>query len=64
MPPQAPRSANCPIAADCSLGGVPDGANRWRFSFRFAGNQRTLALGVFPEVTLADARGISRAQAT
>ncbi|MFT4875272.1 Arm DNA-binding domain-containing protein, partial [Congregibacter sp.] len=25
----------------------PDGAKRWRFSYRHVGKQRTLALGVF-----------------
>jgi integrase len=34
----------------------PDGAKRWRFSYRHVGKQRTLALGVFNEVTLAAAR--------
>ena len=33
-----------------------DGAKRWRFAYRFNGKQRTLALGVYPEVTLAEAR--------
>jgi integrase len=28
----------------------------WRMSYRFAGKQKTLALGVYPAVTLADAR--------
>ncbi|CAN7260007.1 integrase arm-type DNA-binding domain-containing protein [Variovorax sp. LjRoot130] len=28
----------------------------WRMSYRFAGKQKTLALGVYPEVTLAKAR--------
>ncbi|MBY6243724.1 integrase arm-type DNA-binding domain-containing protein [Methylosinus sp. Sm6] len=34
----------------------PDGAKRWRFSYRFAGKQKTLALGVYPDMTLAEAR--------
>lgn len=34
----------------------PDGAKRWRFSYRHGGKQRTLALGVFDDVTLAGAR--------
>lgn len=34
----------------------PDGAKRWRLAYRFAGKQRALALGVYPEVSLADAR--------
>lgn len=34
----------------------PDGAKYWRLGYRFAGKQNTLALGVYPEVTLNDAR--------
>jgi hypothetical protein len=28
----------------------------WRFDYRFAGKRRTLALGVYPIVTLSEAR--------
>src|SRR5689334_17679556 len=28
----------------------------WRFDYRFAGKRKTLAVGVYPEVTLAEAR--------
>ena len=28
----------------------------WRMAYRFIGKQKTLALGVYPEVSLADAR--------
>jgi len=31
-------------------------AKYWRLAYRFAGKQKTLALGVYPEVSLADAR--------
>ena len=34
----------------------PDGAKYWRLGYRFAGKQNTLSLGVYPEVTLNDAR--------
>jgi integrase len=34
----------------------PDGAKRWRYAYRHEGRQKLLALGVYPEVTLADAR--------
>jgi hypothetical protein len=27
----------------------PDGAKYWRMAYRFAGKQKTLALGVYPE---------------
>lgn len=34
----------------------PDGSKYWRMSYRFAGKQKTLALGVYPDVTLSAAR--------
>jgi len=34
----------------------PDGARYWRMDYRFDGKRKTLALGVYPAVTLADAR--------
>src|SRR6516225_2874499 len=34
----------------------PDGARYWRLDYRYAGKRRTLALGVYPIVTLSDAR--------
>jgi integrase len=35
---------------------TPDGAKRWRVAYRFGGAQKTLAMGVYPEVGLKDAR--------
>src|SRR6476660_5327532 len=35
---------------------MPDGARYWRLDYRYAGKRRTLALGVYPTVTLASAR--------
>jgi integrase len=35
---------------------MPDGARYWRLDYRFAGKRRTLALGVYPTVTLSNAR--------
>jgi len=35
----------------------PSGSKLWRFRYRFAGKENTLALGPFPEVPLAAARG-------
>ncbi len=35
---------------------TPDGAKRWRLAYRFAGGQKTLALGVYPVMGLRDAR--------
>jgi len=34
----------------------PDGARYWRLKYRFAGKEKLLALGVYPDVTLAEAR--------
>jgi integrase len=35
---------------------MPTGAKYWRMKYRHLGKQKTLALGVWPEVTLAEAR--------
>jgi integrase len=34
----------------------PDGARYWRMDYRWEGRRRTLALGVYPSVSLSDAR--------
>jgi integrase len=34
----------------------PSGSRLWRLSFRYAGKQRTISMGAFPAVGLADAR--------
>ena len=34
----------------------PDGRRYWRFNYRFDGKQKTMALGVYPDIGLADAR--------
>jgi hypothetical protein len=34
----------------------PSGGKYWRFKYRFGGKEKRLSLGVYPEVTLADAR--------
>src|SRR5438309_12122925 len=41
---------------------TPSGSKYWRFKYVFAGKEKLLALGVYPEVHLADARE-RRAQA-
>src|SRR3984893_1587201 len=35
---------------------IPDGARYWRMAYRYQGRQKTLALGVYPIVSLAEAR--------
>jgi integrase len=39
---------------------APNGGRYWRFSYRFRGKQKTLALGVYPDVGLAKARARHR----
>jgi len=34
----------------------PNGSKWWRFNFRYEGKQKTLSMGVYPDVGLADAR--------
>lgn len=34
----------------------PTGSKYWRLQYRFSGKQKMLALGVYPEVSLAEAR--------
>jgi integrase len=34
----------------------PQGSKLWRLAYRFGGKQKTLALGIYPAVTLSDAR--------
>jgi hypothetical protein len=36
---------------------TPTGGRYWRLNYRFDGKYRTMAMGVYPEVGLADARG-------
>ncbi|MFQ5510056.1 MAG: tyrosine-type recombinase/integrase [Leptospirillia bacterium] len=35
----------------------PNGSKYWRLAYRFGGKQKTLSLGVYPTITLKDARG-------
>jgi len=35
---------------------TPDGAKRWRLAYRFGGNQKLLAIGVYPATGLREAR--------
>ncbi len=34
----------------------PNGARYWRLDYRYAGKRKTLALGVYPDISLAQAR--------
>ncbi|MCP8899260.1 tyrosine-type recombinase/integrase [Gilvimarinus xylanilyticus] len=35
---------------------APNGSKRWRLKYRFAGKEKRISLGVYPDVSLADAR--------
>jgi len=35
---------------------MPTGAMYWRYKYRFMGTEKLLALGVYPEVSVKDAR--------
>ena len=35
---------------------MPNGSKYWRLKYRYLGKEKKLAFGVFPEVTLAEAR--------
>ena len=53
-----PRDAQYKLSDDrglCLLV-APNGGKWWRFNYRFDGKQKTLSMGVYPEVGLADAR--------
>jgi hypothetical protein len=39
---------------------MPSGSKYWRLKYFFAGKEKLLALGVYPEVSLADARRPAR----
>jgi Arm DNA-binding domain len=43
---------------------TPGGSKLWRMAYRFAGKQRTLAFGIYPTVSLADARAHREAAKT
>ncbi|MGV4877283.1 Arm DNA-binding domain-containing protein [Acetobacter indonesiensis] len=34
----------------------PNGSKLWHFKYRFDGKEKTLSIGVYPEVSLAEAR--------
>ncbi len=42
----------------------PDGSRYWRLDYRFDGKRKTLALGVYPEISLGEARRRRRAAKT
>ncbi len=41
----------------------PTGAKLWRLDYRFDGKRKTLALGIYPDVSLSDARQATASEA-
>lgn len=39
---------------------MPSGSKYWRLRYFFAGKEKLLALGVYPDISLADARAACR----
>ena len=39
---------------------TPNGSKYWRLAYRFAGKQKTLALGVYPQIKAPEARKKAR----
>ena len=35
----------------------PNGAKGWRLKYRFGGKEKLVSLGIYPDVSLAEARG-------
>jgi len=35
---------------------TPKGGKRWRFKYRFGGKEKLISLGIYPEISLKDAR--------
>ena len=61
-----PREKSYKLAAGAGLylEVMPTGARYWRMKYRYAGKEKRLALGGFPEVSLGDARdGADKARA-
>ena len=44
------------MARACSFGWTPQGGRYWRYEYRFHGKRKLLALGTYPEVSVAIAR--------
>ena len=50
------KPSNCPMSAGCILKVTPTGGKLWRFRYSFDGKEKLLALGTYPDVSLASAR--------
>lgn len=53
-PPKSPRKLS--DGGGLYLWVMPNGAKYWRFKYRFGGKTHEMALGVYPEISLKDAR--------
>ena len=60
LKPERPSVAKKPtssqMATDYPRSVDPNGAKYWRLKYRHAGKEKQLALGVYPEVTLAQGK--------
>nr|WP_306345529.1 Arm DNA-binding domain-containing protein [Xanthomonas bromi] len=52
----AARPRGCSTAASCRSRARRKSPKLWRWKYRFGGKEKRLALGIYPEVGLADAR--------
>ncbi|MGB3804703.1 MAG: Arm DNA-binding domain-containing protein [Sphingopyxis granuli] len=54
---QGPRKAHKLTDGDgLFLYATPNGGRYWRMNYRYLGKQKTLAFGVYPDISLAEAR--------
>jgi hypothetical protein len=53
---QGPKLKKLSDGGGLQLWVQPSGSKLWRLAYRFAGKQKLLALGIYPEVSLAEAR--------
>src|ERR1700730_10061168 len=54
MPNPARNPSGCSTVAGCKVS--PTGGRWWRLKYRFEGKEKRLSLGVYPDVSLKDAR--------
>jgi len=52
----APKTVKLSDGGGLQLHVNPSGSRLWRMAYRFAGKQKTLAFGKYPDISLAQAR--------
>lgn len=53
---QNPKKKNTSLLGGLYLLVKPNGAKYWRLKYRFLGKEKKLSIGVYPDISLADAR--------